>query len=204
MNVNGAAAPAKKRQMFFVCNPGPNDSPISPQSPKLPHHPPRFNALPINIVPPTPLPPRTPGLVRSKTQPAPLLVDSPTSDPSSPEVTTPTPWIRTPRKHRRFGGSVGSIPADVLADLRELGDHDGREDGLSRANTLPIPAQRERRSPVNEEDEEGLDEEEGETWEIHTATRVARRRTRISLQWVEALGTDRWIAEGYSDILQAL
>ncbi|KAJ7031939.1 hypothetical protein C8F04DRAFT_1108666 [Mycena alexandri] len=189
VNVNGAAAPAKKRQVFFVSNPGPHDSPISPKSPKLPHPPPP-RALPINIIPPTPLPPRTPGLVRSKTQPAPFLVDSPTTDLSSPEITTPIPWIRTPRMHRRFGGSVGSIPADVLADLRKLGD------------TLPAPV--ESQSPVSDDDEEGLDEEEGETWEIHTATGVARRRTRISLQWVQALGTDRWIAEGYSDILQAL
>ncbi|KAJ7185733.1 hypothetical protein C8R46DRAFT_1061568 [Mycena filopes] len=186
-------SPAKKPQVFFVANPG--DSPISPYQPNFPNS--QHQPFGLNITPPTPLPPRTPGLVRSMTQPVPLLnSNSAMRDPFSPEDTTAAPW-RSPRKRRRFAGSVGSIPANVLADLRKLGD---REDS-PRADTLPVPRMSESQS---DDDEDDFDEEElGDTWVIQKATRVVGR-TRTSLRWVEELGTDRWIAEDYSNILQAL
>ncbi|KAJ6514565.1 hypothetical protein DFH09DRAFT_1288126 [Mycena vulgaris] len=189
------ARPAKKRaQRFYICNP--SDSPISPAQPDIPS--PILNSeklLPIHIIPPTPLPPPTPGLSQSHTanlMPAPY--------PPSSEAMPP---IRTAKMHRRFGGSVGSVPASVLAELRSLGE----ERGLSRAMTLPslLYAEQDSDRSSSEEDDGGAEgsEDENPSWVVN-ATRVVRSNRRVSPSWVRDLGGDRWIADNYSSILRAL
>jgi hypothetical protein len=123
-------------------------------------------------------------------------------DPASPEK---MPEILSLKRHRRFGGSVGSIPASALAELRDLGE----DRGLSRSMTLPVLpvcTQQDSDSSSSDGDGEVSDEEEEEeySWVMGNATRVVRRNSRTSLKWVKDLGGDRWIAERYSQLLQAL
>ncbi|KAJ7108645.1 hypothetical protein C8R44DRAFT_884692 [Mycena epipterygia] len=192
--------PAKKTKAkartipFRVCNPGPSDSPTSPVQ-RSPH-----SLLSLNIIPPTPLPPPTPGLIQSRTNLAPPLPDSTAPYPPSPE----TNHIRTAKMHRRFGGSVGSVPASVLAELRSIGER--RPLSRSRSATMPMAHHHtEEDSDSSSSDEDGEHAEEEEyVWSTGKATRGVRPTTRISLKWVQDLGGDRWIADRYASILRAL
>ncbi|KAF7360237.1 hypothetical protein MVEN_00752500 [Mycena venus] len=201
------AVKIKKAPVFFVCNP--SDSPISPNSPEFrsSHSAPLLQPnLPINIIPATPMPPHTPGLVHSHTTThlaPPSKLDSPASD-SSP--ITIHHQRRTTKMHRRFGGSVGSIPASALADLRCLGEGNGPSQkpfGFpSRSNTIAVHVTKDEDSDSSSSEED--DDEEAYSWVVETATRVTRTEPRVSLKWTEDLGGDRWIADHYSAILRAL
>ncbi|KAJ7269729.1 hypothetical protein C8J57DRAFT_1322956 [Mycena rebaudengoi] len=113
--------PAKTR--FYICNPG-TSSPISP--PAYQHSFQHFpSPLPVNIIPPTPLPPTAPEMVissphlstcwgRSRCGSEPFFVESPTEMPET--------MCAPAKRHRRLGASVGSIPPELLAELRDIGE----------------------------------------------------------------------------------
>ncbi|KAJ7440128.1 hypothetical protein FB451DRAFT_140404 [Mycena latifolia] len=158
------ARPRKKTQRFYVCNP--SDSPISPAQPSFPSPNPHSGQsfLPIHVTPATPLPPPTPGLVQSHTN---LTPPMPAPDPPSAET---MPHIRTVKMHRRFGGSVSSIPASALAELRSLGE----EKCLSRAMTLPVRCRGDDSDNSSNEDDDG-DANEDYSWEMTRSVRLNRR-----------------------------
>ncbi|KAJ7170245.1 hypothetical protein C8R43DRAFT_981668 [Mycena crocata] len=188
---------APKTTTFFVCNP--SDSPISPLSPLTPGQPSMASqlGLPIHITPATPLPPPTPGLVQSKSKFLPPDLDS-TLDPLSPSSTTPQ--IPIAKRHRRFGGSVGSISPDFLAQLRSMGE----ENDTSQPAVNGIQRDDDSSSSEDDDDEDELGEEADSSWVVEKATRGVRRTDRSSLKWVQDLGGDRWIADRYSTLLRAL
>ncbi|KAJ6544033.1 hypothetical protein B0H19DRAFT_1169379 [Mycena capillaripes] len=185
------APPARKTTGFYVCNP--SDSPISPDSPNFLTSP--LLHLGINVVPATPLPPYTPGLHYSHTNLAPEKLDSPTPDASSVET---HPRLSTNSKmHRRFGRSVGSIPASALAELRSMGERN------RHSRPIQVAESDDSDSSSDEEDNEEHDEETY-SWVVEKAIRVTRPSLRESLEWAEELGGDRWIVDRYSSILRAL
>ncbi|KAJ7101138.1 hypothetical protein C8R44DRAFT_859279 [Mycena epipterygia] len=180
------APPAKKSKpktvVLHVCNPGPCDSPTSPVQ-RGPH------SQSLRIIPPTPLPPPTPARTQSNTTNLTLPVlgyPTPDLDLPSPDPTQ----IRAAKMHRRLGGSVGSIPASVLAELRSIG-----ESSPSWIATMLFDE-----DGANDEDDEDAEEKSSCSTDIDDV----RRNTRISLKWVRDLGGDRWIADRYSDILRAV
>ncbi|KAJ6569789.1 hypothetical protein DFH09DRAFT_1154783 [Mycena vulgaris] len=192
-------------QAFFVCNP--SESPTSPAHPSFPSPSPRSghgrSFFPINIIPATPLPPPTPGFrgAHSRAYLAPPTLDSPSET---------VPQIRTVKMHRRLGGSVGSVPASVLEELRSLGEERHRP---RRSMTLPhLHTAKDSDSSSSDEEYQDAEldgeDEEGEeaeySWVMGNATRAVRPKSRISLKWVQDLGGDRWIADRYSSILRAL
>ncbi|KAJ7689449.1 hypothetical protein B0H17DRAFT_1202339 [Mycena rosella] len=192
--VNLEAKAAKKNgQRFYVCNRSPADLPTSPTSPN-----PRLGqSFPIHIVPPTPLPPPTPELVQSRTQLATLM-----PDPLSPEETMHP--IQAVKKHRRFGGSVGSIPESVLAELRSIGE----ERDPWRTVMVPMwdTGKDSESDSSSDEDygdaEDDLDEDYSSSWVMAHSTRATSRE--VSPKWVQELGKDRWIADRYSSLLASL
>ncbi|KAJ7472398.1 hypothetical protein B0H11DRAFT_2282928 [Mycena galericulata] len=199
VNVTPEPAPPKpKTYGFYVCNP--SDSPISPQFPHSSLEAEK-SAHPVNIIPATPLPTPTTGPnFRSHANSSPPVL------PRRPEIpfSEPPSLIRTVKRHRRFGASVGSVPATALAELRGMGE--GKAPSRSMAPPVSI-AEKESDSSSSEdedEDEEALDEEDY-SWVVETATRGVRpKRSRGSFNWVQDLGGDRWIADRYSSILRAL
>ncbi|KAJ7367929.1 hypothetical protein DFH08DRAFT_980885 [Mycena albidolilacea] len=194
--VNAGPRP-KKKPTFFVANP--STSPISPDTPKLHHSAPypSLHALPVNIIPPTPLSHQPPPLVHS-----PLTALSPPmpDTPSSPR-TASSPDTRSPlsTKTHRFGKSVGSIPESVLADLRSAPERKAP----SRANTLPVDLAEGYSDSSDNDDEDDMNLE-AYTYTVETATRVSRLRSKIPPEWEDTLGGDRWVASRYSSILRTL
>ncbi|KAJ7204814.1 hypothetical protein GGX14DRAFT_569393 [Mycena pura] len=185
--------PRKRKPVLFVCNRNEYDSPISPMFPP----PFQFQALspgsprtsftahaqpPIHTIPAvTPMTPFTLGFVQS-----------PSLDSEWDRAFPPTPVSRF-KQHCRYayGGSVGSIPASVLADLRRLGEgHDSSD----------APCARDDASSSDEDEEcggEGKVECDSDSW-------VPKTATRTSMKWVQDLGEDRWVADSYSTLLRAL
>jgi len=199
VNLAPLATKPKKTPVFFVCNP--SDSPTSPDYPSS-HSAPLLPNLPINIIPATPLPPYTPGLVQSHNTnlSPPSELDSPASDDSSSHH-----QLRKMKMHRRFGGSVGSIPASALADLRSLGEGNGPSRPFrSRSSTVHVHVSQNDSDNSSSDEDDDDNDEEAYSWVMETATRVTRPNPRVSLKWTEDLGGDRWIAERYSAILRAL
>ncbi|KAJ7634668.1 hypothetical protein FB45DRAFT_909507 [Roridomyces roridus] len=157
----------KPRGRFYIVNP--SESPISPSSPPFP-------PLALNVIPATPLPPPTPGVMSESWDPAAL-------DSSGEKE----------KRHRRLARSVSSVPDHVLAELRGM------------TTPLPHEAPSIYKEPGKDEsepDDLGEEEEEEYSWVVTTATRVARPTE--SLRWVEELGGDRWIVDRYSSVLRAL
>ncbi|KAJ7656605.1 hypothetical protein B0H17DRAFT_1098356 [Mycena rosella] len=197
------AVPARRpprAQVFYVCNP--SDSPATPARHEFPSSltlsiPGQSWHLPINIIPATPLPPPTPGLMHSRTNLTPPQLDSPSE-------TMPPGELRRTKMHRRLGGSVGAVPASVLAELRTLGEERGRPRSITLPNTED-PDKWSDEDGEDDEDAEDTDDEE-HSWVVGTATRarVVRPTPRNSMKWVQDLGGDRWIADRYSSILRSL
>ncbi|KAF7355019.1 hypothetical protein MSAN_01417400 [Mycena sanguinolenta] len=139
--------PPPRRPTFHVCNP--SDSPISPTTPMLPRYSSALISPPINIVPATPLPPPTPGLVHT-----------PQTAQSQPPLVTPTETFfleATPlslKHRRRFGKWAESIPQSVLAELRRTPDRNGR----LRANSAPLSSFAQRESYNDKDDDRNENE----------------------------------------------
>ena len=178
--------PRKRKPVLFVCNRNEYDSPISPVFPPpfqfQALSPTSFTAPPIHTIPAvTPMTPFTLGFVQS-----------PSLESEWDRAFPPTSPVSRLKRHCRYayGGSVGSIPASVLADLRRLGEgHDSSDAPCARDD-----------ASSSDEDEECVREvecDDSESW-------VPKTATRTSMKWVQDLGEDRWVADSYSTLLRAL
>ncbi|KAJ7064732.1 hypothetical protein C8F01DRAFT_1127960 [Mycena amicta] len=198
-----SAAARSKTPVFFVCNRNENDSPISPAfsfQGKLfqPLSPPSKQEFPdlsrlsmvMHTIPPTP-------------QTAGFVIQSPTSMLPGEGITPISPAfnlrVRPKRNCRHgFGGSIGSIPANVLEELRTLGE--------GRTPDTPTSGQDHsgEESSSSSESEYGEDEYYGgQDAGYGSDSLLLEAKNRNS--WVHELDEDdRWVAEAYSDILRAL
>nr|GAT54673.1 predicted protein [Mycena chlorophos] len=231
-SLSAPAAGRPKAPTFFVVNRNENDSPLSPTTPapfhaRLPLVVPRplspkalgkqperggnINdpnfpdlsrlSLVMHTIPPTP---RSPALFLH----SPTIMTSLSPGPmESPGFRARFSPARAKRNGRHaFGGSVASIPGDVLVQLRSLGE----------ARTPDTPNMQDSRSgqdhdreaeseSSSESDEEDLEAELGYASDSELSMDSGGAKLRTSLRWVKDLDADdRWLAESYSDVLRAL
>ncbi|KAF7318813.1 hypothetical protein HMN09_00216600 [Mycena chlorophos] len=210
------SAPGRpKAPTFFVVNRNENDSPLSPATP-APFH----TRLPLVV----PLSPKALGKQPERGGNDPsfpdlshlsLVMHTIPPTPRSPALFLHSPAMESPGFRARFsparakrngrhafGGSISSIPGDVLVQLRSLGE--ARTPDTPHMQDHDREAESESESS-SESDEEDLEGELGYASDSELSMDPGGAKLRTSLRWVKDLDADdRWLAESYSDVLRAL